>query len=195
MSPIAPPPPSALPAGPAVRFVVQGDGVDADTSMVAHALQMVRDESDAGTRGGDWRNSLSEASLRSALRQRRREGHSGAQREQPVRRVGVRVWNISDEPLVCCATDGRRDGPPHLFQAFSVADEIVPNPGPVHFDARFAHTVPWQIGWQLRPGDTLKVQRLAEGRPAGQPLLFTLSGEESQHVFVTLAAPELSAVP
>ena len=96
---------------------------------------------------------------------------------------------------VCCATDGRRDGPPHLFQAFSVADEIVPNPGPVHFDARFAHTVPWQIGWQLRPGDTLKVQRLAEGRPAGQPLLFTLSGEESQHVFVTLAAPELSAVP
>ena len=61
-----------------------------------------------------------------------------------------------------------------------MADEIVPNPGPVYFDARFAHTVPWQIGWQLRPGDTLKVQRLAEGSPAGQPMLFTLSGEESQ---------------
>ena len=53
MSPVAPPPASALPAGPAVRFVVQGDGVDADTSMVANALQMVRDESEAGKQNAD----------------------------------------------------------------------------------------------------------------------------------------------
>jgi hypothetical protein len=182
---------SALPAAvPAVaqlttKFVVQGAVDDADSSMLAGALQAVKDqhEADNNPNDCDWRDSLTEQRVMGALAERRAAGHSGSTRSNYRYgvRCGLRVWNTTDFQLQCSIV--RPDGgqsQQHPIEAFSDVDE--PGAGP--FDARYRHSVPWQFGWQIRPGVTLRISRVGHD---DSHILFTVGNDPSQHVFLTTA--------